>query len=168
MPILNHIINKTLCLKSYTLSIGHCNAIADSLHYFEGQLNRIVLDNCGVDDGEFCSMLNGIYKLDGFKRLIYRRNTFQDKSLAILQNIVLKKIPNHLEELRIEQCFTEPNVIRSLLQSITKRCVIKKLGLVDARLNHNIVEKHICELVLRSSFLEELDISQNQLTLIDL
>jgi|TARA_B110000285_G_C14790675_1_gene452888 hypothetical protein len=67
-------------------------------------INRIVFDNCGIDDEEFAAMLQGLEVLKDFKKIIYRYNAFGHMSLKNLKPLLEKKIPNHLEELRIENC----------------------------------------------------------------
>ena len=95
----------TLSLQNYTLSIGHCKALARSCPKFkEGVFNRIVLDNCGVDDGEFASILQGLKTMKDFKKIIYRYNSFGEESLAEIKDLLDRKLPFHLDELRIENC----------------------------------------------------------------
>ena len=53
-------------------------------------------------------MLSGISTLKDFKKIVYRRNTFLADSLEQMEAVLSHRIPNHLEELRIEQCATEP------------------------------------------------------------
>ena len=53
LPIFDKITLKTLALYSYTLSIGHAKAFKSACRFLEGQLEGILLDNCGVDDEEF-------------------------------------------------------------------------------------------------------------------
>lgn len=54
LPILQYVHKKTLALKEYTLSIGHCNALTKACEHFGMiNINRIYFDNCGIDDGEF-------------------------------------------------------------------------------------------------------------------
>ena len=108
LPLLDHVHQKTLCLSGYTLSMGHCNGFVRSLPFFHGFINRIVLDNCGVDDQEFSAILGGIDTLKDFKKIIYRRNIFLQDSLEQMMKVLSHRIPNHLEELRIETCTTEP------------------------------------------------------------
>ena len=116
MPVLHHVRKKTLCLKDYTLSIGHAKALARACEYFEIEnINRIVLDNCGVDDEEFSNILRGVQKLRDFKQIIYKRNIFMRESLNNLLPLLQKKVPNHLEELRIENCKTGEDVMVSLV-----------------------------------------------------
>ena len=82
LPVLHYVYRKTLCLKSYTLSIGHAKALAKACELFEHQnINRIIFDNCGIDDDEFSEILKGIQKLKDFKKIIYRHNIFHQQSL---------------------------------------------------------------------------------------
>ena len=55
LPVLQYVHKKTLCLLSYTLSIGHCKALAKACELFQRGLNinRVIFDNCGIDDEEF-------------------------------------------------------------------------------------------------------------------
>lgn len=113
LPVLHYVYKKTLCLKSYTLSIGHAKALAKACELFEkSNINRIIFDNCGVDDDEFSEILNGLNNLKDFKKIIYRHNIFHLKSLSKIQPILEKKYPNHLEELRIENCKMSVDVTR--------------------------------------------------------
>ena len=82
LPILHYVNKKTLCLQSYTLSIGHAKALAKACENFEHTyINRIIFDNCGIDDGEFAQILKGLNNLKDFKKIIYRYNIFQNESL---------------------------------------------------------------------------------------
>ena len=54
--------------------------------------------------------------MPNFKKIIYRRNTFGKKALAEIEDLLFRKKPNHLEELRIEACKIDPAVTRGLLQ----------------------------------------------------
>ncbi len=46
---------------SYTLSIGHCKALAKAFEFLDKiNVNRVIFDNCGIDDEEFAAILKGI------------------------------------------------------------------------------------------------------------
>ena len=153
LPLLDQVHNKTLALSGYTLSMGHCNGFVRSLPFFHGFINRIILDNCGVDDGEFEAILAGIDTLKDFKKIVYRRNHFLQNSLEQMKKVLSHKIPNHLEELRIEQCLTEPQVIRDLLECVCWESSLRKLGLVEAKINQKMIEEQICDLLENSQYL---------------
>lgn len=74
LPVLDKIIGKTLALYSYTLSEGHCKAVESACRLLNGKITRILFDNCGIGDDEFQSILNGVYKLDGFQSIVYKQN----------------------------------------------------------------------------------------------
>jgi hypothetical protein len=51
LPVLTYISRDTLCLQSYTLSIGHAKALANSWPFFQYKgIKRVIFDNCGIDD----------------------------------------------------------------------------------------------------------------------
>ena len=112
LPVLKYVYQKSLSLRGYTLSIGHANALAKAFEMFDHYINKVIFDNCGIDDQEFAAILNGIYKLKGFNKIVYRYNTFGKKSLEVISRILKKKPPNHLEEIRIENCKIEPTVTK--------------------------------------------------------
>jgi len=113
--VLDYVHDNTLCLQSYTLSIGHCNALAKAFEYFDDFINRVIFDNCGIDDDEFASILRGILKLKDFKKIIYRYNEVHRNSLEGLRALLERKIPNHLEELRIENCKMDASTTNALV-----------------------------------------------------
>ena len=94
LPVLEYVHAKTLCLQSYTLSIGHCNALAKAFEYFDDFVNRCIFDNCGIDDVEMSAILKGVLTLRDFKKIIYRYNVFAELSLNQLKILMARKIPN--------------------------------------------------------------------------
>lgn len=61
LPLLQYVDKKTLCLQSYTLSMGHCKALAAACPLFGYMnINRIIFENCGIDDEEFSAILRGL------------------------------------------------------------------------------------------------------------
>lgn len=51
---------------------------------FDNYINKVIFDNCGIDDTEFAAILNGINKLKGFNKIVYRYNTFGKESLEVI------------------------------------------------------------------------------------
>jgi Ran GTPase-activating protein (RanGAP) involved in mRNA processing and transport len=163
LPVLKYIDNKTLCLMSYTLSIGHCKALAKACQFLDRlKVNKIVFDNCGIDDEEFATILKGLQKLNDFKKIIYRYNVFDQLSLEGISPILQKGIPNHLEELRIENCNIPGDVARELISCINQKSYLKCLSLVNVNLNDDAFGG-IIEFVKESNLLEEIDISWSNL-----
>ena len=108
-------MGKTLCLKGYTLSQGHANALARACTLFDNSIKRILFDNCGVDDEEFAAILWGLGQLNDFKSIIYKRNVFDQESLEAITPLMRKKLPNHLEELKIIDCRVSSKIINDLI-----------------------------------------------------
>ena len=162
MPVLDYVHNKCLTLQSYTLSIGHCNALGKAFEHFKDFINRAIFDNCGIDDKEFASILRGIQKLRDFKKIIYRYNVFSEESLIEFRNLLKRKIPNHLEEMRLENCKIEPATTTRLLEAMLDKCFLKKVALVNCNLTAESLDL-LRELLQKSSYIEEIDITWNYL-----
>lgn len=161
LPLLKYLTRKTLCLRSYTLSIGHAKALARACSHLNEGLVRLILDNCGVDDDEFSTILGGIRRLKDFKRITYARNNLGDESLAIIQSVLKRTIPNHLEELRLASVRMSDRITTRLLAALADGCYLKKFGLRNGVLNKKQFSI-LQEYALNSNYLEELDISWAQ------
>ena len=75
LPILEKVFKKTLVLQEYTLSKGHCRGLARACRFFDHKfVNRVLFSNCGIDDFEFASILDGLAELKDFKSIIYKQN----------------------------------------------------------------------------------------------
>ena len=159
---MQYVHNRTLSLIDYTLGIGHCNALSVAFQYFGNQLNRIILENCGIDDDEFAAMLEGIKQLKDFKKIIYKRNTFHKKSVLAIKDLFQRNIPNHLEELRIENCKMEPTVSEDLIKYIHEKNQFKSLGLVNINFTESTFET-LVDTIVEADYLTDIDISWNAL-----
>ena len=71
-----------------------------------------------------------------------------------------RKIPNELEELRIENCTIETTVTARLLEQINNKRYLKKLGLVNANFSVNAM-KYLSLFVEHAPYLIDLDLSRN-------
>ena len=102
MPILDKITNKTLVLQNYALSQGHCRGLAKSFQYLDvTRVNRVLFNNCGISGREFAELLRGLQKLRDVKSITYKQNQFSHESLAELAKLFQRRIPYHLEELKL-------------------------------------------------------------------
>jgi Ran GTPase-activating protein (RanGAP) involved in mRNA processing and transport len=115
---LTKVLRKTLILQNYTLSIGHCNALAAACPFLPKSINRVYFDNCGIDDQEFSAILRGLAQLTDFKSIIYKRNVFDEDSLAAIIPLLHKRLPNHLEELRLIDCTIPKSICQDLVIEI--------------------------------------------------
>ena len=83
-----------LALKGYTLSIGQCRALAKVFetanpHY----IKTLVLENCGVDDGENAVMLEGLTNQKSFGTFFYKQNVFAAESLESMKKLLMRPKP---------------------------------------------------------------------------
>lgn len=106
-------------------------------------------------------IIQGLKKLKACKKLVYRYNIFMHKSVAEIEDLLSKKLPNNLEELRIENCKIEQGVTRKLVKML-HRSSLRKLSLVNANLLEDSFED-LCLFVDDASYLQEIDVSWNKL-----
>lgn len=58
LPLLEKIVNKTICLEGYTIAEGACEALAQAIPCLDStQVNRILLGNNGIADHSFSLVL---------------------------------------------------------------------------------------------------------------
>lgn len=105
LPILDKVVKKTLVLQEYTLSKGHCRGLAKACQFFDSRvINRVLFNNCGIDGYEFADILRGLNEIRDFKSIIYKMNLINEQSLAQLKPLLEKRLPNHLNEIKIIDC----------------------------------------------------------------
>lgn len=128
-------------------------------------MNRVFLNNCGIDDGEFSSILEGLNHLKDFKSIVYKANLFGEKSLSSLEPLLRKRVPNHLEELTLIDCHMNSSLVCRLVDLlIDTKSQLTKLRLINANHSENSFLK-ICQLLEESENLQELDLSWSKLSL---
>ena len=105
LPILDKIYKKTICLQDYTMSEGHCKGLATACEFFDAKVvNRVLMSNCGVNGDQFAMILEGLAKLNDFKSIVYKMNGINLNAIRHLEPLFEKRIPHHLEELKIIDC----------------------------------------------------------------
>ena len=89
LPILNKVVDKKLILKDYTLNKGHCLALAEVWNKLgQPEVEIIYLDNCGVDDEEFSSLLEGFYKQKFLRLLYYKENVLGENAMRSIEPVL--------------------------------------------------------------------------------
>lgn len=89
-------------LQNYALTHGHCQSLAKSLGLLDSsKVNRILLNNCGITGKDFAHILEGLNHLQDFKSLVYKANGFTQETLEALRPFLYRRVPYHLEELRL-------------------------------------------------------------------
>lgn len=164
LPIPSKVIGGALVLQGYTLDSGHCMALASTIKKSQRpKINAVYLDNCGVDDHELSLLLDGLLHMEGFQKFVYKNNVFLEESLEMLKPILKLKSPRDLQELRLVNLQTKPEVIRELLDHMTQcRVELRTLGLVQLHIDQLAIHT-VARFVEESNFLEDLDLSWNDL-----
>lgn len=70
-----------------------------------------------------------------FKSIIYKQNIFGELSLALIPQLLQRRIPYHLEQLRIIDCKIQQSVSRRLVDHIVAGSHLYKLALVNCNLS---------------------------------
>lgn len=150
-------------LKDYTLNSGHCLALAEVWNKLgKPQVDVVYLDNCGIDDEEFSSLLGGFVHLETLRLLFYKENMFSHNSLRAIKPLLLKRYPNNLRELKLVKVNTSSHLINDLIQfMIDEPTSLTSLSLVQMDLPSTIMPT-IVEYLENSVQLEELDLSWNK------
>lgn len=74
---MDKIRGKTLFLQSYTLSGGHCRALAQACRLFDDQVvNRVYFENCGLNDMQLSIVIEAFTHLQDFKSIIVKQSDF--------------------------------------------------------------------------------------------
>ena len=164
LPILDKVVKKTLVLQEYTLSEGHCRGLARACQFFDHKfVNRVLFNNCGIDDQEFAFILEGLSKLKDFKSILYKMNSFRELSIQNLRPLLLKRLPNHLEEIKLIDCQLNGTHICKLIDLLFEtNSQLKTLSLVNANQTESSFDK-IIQFLRESEFLQDLDLSWNKL-----
>jgi hypothetical protein len=55
--------------------------------FFDDFVNKILIDNCGMNDDQFSKILDSFVYLKDFKSIVYRRNTFGMKSMLSISKL---------------------------------------------------------------------------------
>ena len=70
-------------------------------------------------------ILEGLQKLKDFKSIIYKMNILNSHSIQTLNKIFEKRLPNHLEELKIIDCKVNSTLISQLMNSLLARSQLR-------------------------------------------
>ena len=136
-------------------------ALGESCSHFSDFISKVVLDSNKFLDQDFAKLLESISKLKSFRSIIYKKNGLGHQSVDFLERLLARKPPNHLEELRIEDCQIGPSVIESIVDVLSEDSYVKQLGLVKANMSAETF-RSLARCVRKSAQnLTELDISSN-------
>ena len=63
-------------------------------------------------------ILEGMAKLNDFKSIIYKMNGLNTKSIEMFTPLLQKRLPHHLEELKIIDCKMAGTLIEKLMNTL--------------------------------------------------
>ena len=156
---MDKVVNKTLALQNYTLSKGHCEGLAKSLGLLDDSIvNRILLTNNGIDGKEFAMVLSGLEHLHDFKSIIYKQNGFTTESMNSLCTFFTRKVPYHLEELKLIDLKLSPKCCEQLFSKLNEESYIKRLSLINVNQNDRQFDA-LLKYISSSKYLRELELN---------
>jgi len=139
------------------MSMGHCEALGNALK-IDKTIKRLLFKNCGLDDEEFSVILEACSQMEDFKSLIYHTNNFDEHCITKVAPLLRKKLPLHLDELRLINLNITGKISQELVQELRIKNQLSKLALVHVNLTDEAFDILI-EVVSKSRNLKELDIS---------
>lgn len=119
-------------MQNYFLSQGNIKGLAKSCEVLDCKIvNRIFLSNCGITGDLLAQIIDGMVKLRDFKSLIYKQNSINQRSLDSLMPVFMRRIPHHMEELKLIDCKVSPTLIIKLMDTLLEQSLIKRIALVQ-------------------------------------
>ena len=103
-------------------------------------------------------ILEGLHKLKDFKSIIYKMNSLNSRSLTKLVPVFEKRLPHHLEELKIIDCKINATLISQLMISLLEKSQLRSLALVNVHHSPESFEL-VTRYVEESEYLREIDLS---------
>lgn len=101
--------------------------------------------------------------MNHFKVFVYRHSVFMDQGLSAIKPVLARPSPKNLFELKLVNCQTAPRIIEQLLQFMTAEKVpLRAFALVRMNLHTHGLQL-VAKFLNESSFLEDLDLSWNNL-----
>lgn len=107
---------------------------------------------------QFADILVGLQHLHDVKSITYKLNSLTNRSIEELVKLFERRMPRHLEELRLIDVKASSSIIDHLVQRIWMQSSISKLALVNCQQSEKSFEL-IIKYVQDSRFLKDLDLS---------
>lgn len=141
-----------------------CKSLKSYLEHFKNALLKLALDNNGMNQGDVLTqLLLGVQAQEDFKQLVISRNSVDEASTEIINQILKRQFPRGLEELRIINCKISPASTQKILTTIDEgSSMLRKLSLAGAQMNE-LSLGILAEIVQHARNLVDLDISWNGL-----
>ena len=103
-------------------------------------------------------ILEGLEVVKDFKSIIYKMNPVSSLSIQKMAPLLEKRLPNHLEELKIIDCRINATLVSELMNSLLKNSQLRALSLVNI---HHSPESFglVIDFINENEFIKELDVS---------
>ena len=163
LPLLAKVVNKQLSLHNYTLGREHCIAFAETCKINFDFMSKLVLNNNGLSDDDLACLLDGMVRLDAISVLDLRKNTVGSRSVRLMQDLMIRDFPHHLQVLRIVDCKINHSATFLLLSLLKEKSRLRTLALVNVAFDERN-EKELVAYLDSNTTLRELDLSWNQIS----
>jgi hypothetical protein len=129
-----------LILKDYPLNIGVCKALGSFIDNNCQSIEKLNLSSNNLKPALLKIIVDRLTSLTYFKSLIIHDNDIDLSVIPGLSALLKKKMPENLEHLRISNCKINWETSTALVTTINEKCFLKKLELVDIKMNDACVE----------------------------
>lgn len=96
LPLLAKVVNKQLSLHNYSLGTAHCIAFGETCKVNSNFMSKLVLNNNGLKDEDFATLLNGMQHLKALNVIDVTKNIVGEASVRLMSNFMSRNFPNHL------------------------------------------------------------------------
>ena len=169
MPTFVNIKNNTLFLLQINFTDQMATALRDYLidtvTVQEKWISKLVIDDCGMKDKQFASILEGILaqqKHNSLTSVVYSNGEYGEKSHAVL----MKMLAN-ISELQIEKVTRGDSrqIYQELLSEILQNSIIiQKIKFTNINLHDDQIVQKICEIIKTKMTFIYLDLSWTKLS----
>lgn len=159
LPLLDHIVKKTLTLLDYKLSDGAQRSLASACQSLDQQqVNRLHLSNNGISGENFTAILQGIAHLSDVKSITYHQNAIEQSSVRALSDLLARQVPYHLEELKLLNVKMTLNTSSALFHALLPENSLIKLALVKLPITESQFDA-LVQSIGNHATLQQLDLS---------
>ena len=85
-----------MILVDYHLDIGLVKSLVQGFEAHPGILNKLVVDNCGINEESSTFLFEAATKLDHLDTMVIKNQEFSYQAARYLNNILPKSFPNQL------------------------------------------------------------------------
>ena len=98
-------------------------------------MSKLVLNNNGLTDESLAAFLSGLTHMHTISLIDLRRNQVGQMSVRLMTNFMSRRIPMHLQVLRIIDCKMDYSTTGLLLDLLDEHARLRTFSLVNASFN---------------------------------